>query len=65
MTRHAYIHALALSIKQQARIIALRRLAEQTARDYDAAMKASDLPREHFELRRQLLGPFRQRDQRD
>jgi hypothetical protein len=43
-------------ILQAARVAELRRLAENTARDYDAALAASGLPRQHFNLRLQLLG---------
>jgi hypothetical protein len=40
-----------------ARIAALRKLAEKTARDYEADQFAdSDLPPEHRRLRRMLLG---------
>jgi hypothetical protein len=45
-----------VGIQIAARISALRRLAERTARDYEADVAAdSDLPAEHRRLRRMLF----------
>jgi hypothetical protein len=43
MTRHAYIHALALSIKQAAQIARLRRVAERTAAAFQNARRCTEL----------------------
>ena len=39
-----------------ARVDELKELAEHTVRAYDEALAASGLPRQHFNLRLQLLG---------
>jgi hypothetical protein len=56
MTSRAVVKREVREIKIAARMAELRRLAEQTARAYDEALRASGLPREHFNLRLMLRG---------
>lgn len=60
MTR---VEQLKNEIRIAARVCELRRLAEDTARTYDAAVAASGMTREHFRLRPMLLGMYAARDQ--
>jgi hypothetical protein len=52
MTREQLIDEILIA----ARVAALRHMAEDTSKNYEQALAASGLPRQHFNLRLMLMG---------